>query len=318
MAIRNPVSSGVCKKFKNDAERLCSFARFVIALENGSVRIIDNAKRHEKKLPYARLIAVLGPAEHNGMLYEQAMLLEIGYGRSRPYSCIEQRALGRGSAKRWMMPSRRKVRDITPEELSLAYPHIVECIKQIVIERRENWKVKGAWWVDGPGPVERGIHFTIHESDDLLYRQALLEDIRFRRISYIYGHARRIKRFIAHYKYVDYSRKQLMRFAGTDKVITLVRDQYADTLHRQALLRSLGRNSKAGRILEHIGEQFGLGFDCEDERTRRAFSEAPIKLPPMRDLYCLIGKQPTVHARDCVVAEFILERRFRERTEIPF
>lgn len=316
-----PLRRVTLEKLKRDADRVREYARFVIELAEEGPRLIDNGSRFRKGLPFARLIAVLGPAEHKGVGISQAVLLEIGYSRTRPYAQLEYRhrdeAGNRSRNDRWFLKSRPRVRELSYKEFVLIHPILGQCMAEIVLECRESWHNKGPWWVAGPGGVERGIYFTLSKSDRLLYRYILAEDMHFRKRRYISWHAQCIRYWIGHYRHAGYSQKQLRGFGGAQKVAELI-ERYKDPVYRLVLVRSFSSGSKIYMLLCNIGEAFNLELDHSNEHTRLLFEEAPVNLAPLEHVSCRIVKQPERQARGCVVFEVTLKRRYREREEIPF
>lgn len=314
------------EKLERDTDRLRRFARFAIIVNGQTIEVIDNETRFKEKQPFASLIAVLGPIGPNDKGIDpgrETVILEVGYFRSRPYAQVEwhaPEASGRRRRnQRWHLAQRIRVRSISDEELQAVYPTIEQCIAQIVLERRQTWKTKGRWWLYGPGAVERGIYFTVDKSDRSLYRQVLAEDVRFRKERYMRGHAARISRLVGHYRSAYYSRRQLERFAGAEKVSTLVRDtSYWNPFYRRALLECFKEGSHTRTILERMDEFFRFGFSEPNEYATVLYDEDGPKLPRWRTIRARLVEQGQVQAVGRVVVEIILERKFRENNECPF
>lgn len=315
------------EKIESDVENVCRYARFAIVLKEGVPHLIDNGQLFRSDKPFARIIVVVGPLYQKGERSHEpteTVLLEIGYSRTRPYSRVEyhykQSNGERQRNGRWYLKERTRVRGISDSELQTIYPVIEQCMAAIVLECREHWKHKERWWVSGPGLVDRGIYFTIDKSDHTLYRQVLLEDIRFRKDEYIHGHARRIRRLVGHYRYPDYSRQQLERFSGVGKVVELLREQtYDDPFYRRVLLECFKPGSHIREILERMNRFFDLQMmnSC-DEYARVVYEEDGLKLPLWQAVRARLVQQPMWHAKNGLVFETILERRYREIHECPF
>jgi hypothetical protein len=319
------------EKLDRDGKKLLEYARFAIVFVDGKPQLIDNGFRRKDGLPYAKLIVVLAPCEHGGKLIPHAVVLEIGYSRTRPYTQLESGAVrekkdgkaGHRICPAWQIRSRVRVRGISNEELTLAYPIILSCMAEIVLECRDDWKVKKAWWVDGPGAIERGIYFTVSKSDQALYRQMLIEDIRYRRMKYIGWHASCIRLWLKGYKSAYYSEKEMKRFSGVQKVAELF-GRYESLFYRQVLLRSLTKGSNVRTLAELIGEVFCLGLDQESDESRLVWGDGPkARLPRMTATHCyMVPHQPKGrpgnHASGCAIFEVILERSYRAQYEIPF
>lgn len=314
------------EKLKRDTDRLRRFARFTIIANRETIEIVDNGKLFREKRPFASLIAVLGPIGQNNQGIDPEMetvILEVGYFRSRPYAQVEWHATEtdgqRRRNRRWYLTSRIRARCISDEELKLVYPVLEQCIAQIVIERRETWKTKGRWWVPGPGAVERGIYFTVDKSDRSLYRQFLAEDVHFRKERYMRGHAARISRLIGHYRSSYYSRRQLERFTGAEKVANLVRDtSYWNPFYRRALLECFKPGSHTRTVLERMDEFFRFRFDEPSEYATVLYDEDGPKLPRWKTIRARLVEQGQVQAAGRIVIEITLERKFREDNECPF
>jgi hypothetical protein len=312
-------------KIQRDGQQLKQFARFVIVLRNGIPQLIDNGNRRRDGLPFARLITVLGPAHHEGVLVSEAVLLEIGYSRTRPYTQLEQVVATRKGArlaKTWFLKGRVRVRKISDQELKLVYSLIEQCMAQVVLECREDWKPEsrekrylkkgGAGWVD------RGIYFTVSKSDQLLYRQVLAEDIRYRREKYINWHATCIRLWIGKYSLRN-SDKQLRQRMKVSQAAELISSKnYRNPLYRRALVESFPVNSRVRLLLERMDSIFNLRLGQESDEICLLEQTQADALQPFLSIRCRVVNQPKVHANGSVVAEVTLERKFREDNECPF
>ncbi len=308
------------EKLERDAENIRQYARFVIIIDGEEIRIVDNAKRFSEKSPLARLIVVLGPVKHKGVLLSETVLLEIGYSRTRPYAQLESRLhkSKQGKGTRWFLKPRSRARKISDEELIRVSPIIEACMTQVVLECREIWHNKDAWFVkNNTRAFERGIYFTFSKQDRSLYRHILREDIRFRKERYILWHAQCVRFWLGHYRNASYSAKQLRNFSGVVKVVELV-DRYKEPAYRRALLECFKPGTKFHTLLDRIGEVFHLKLDSDDPHTRFVFEAATVTLPFFEHIRCCAVKQPEIHAKECFVVEGILERSYREKNEIPF
>lgn len=326
MKTENPVRVATLGKIQRDGENIKRFARFVIVLRNGVPELIDNGKLWRHAQPFARLVAVLGPVCLGGTTVPESVLLEIGYSRARPYAPLEQVMVGRATGKggvslseTWTLPERIRARRMSDSELQIVYPMIERCMTEIVLECRETWKSKDRWWVPGPGRVEGGIRFTFDKADRSLYRQVLLEDIRFRKDRYIRGHARRIRRLIGHYRHAEYSERQLGRFTGVEKVVDLFREMTYDNLfYRRVLLECFRQGSLVRELLERMSRMFRLHLEGGGEYAAVVYDEEGPSLGLWKNIRARVIDQPRVHAKHGVVFEITLERSYRERNEVPF
>ncbi len=313
------------EKLDRDGKKLLKYARFAIVFSDGKPQLIDNGFRRKGGLPYAKLIVVLAPCEHGGRLIPHADVLEIGYSRTRPYMQMESRLHNDGDrlTGRWFIKERIRQRVISNDEIVLVYPIILECMAEIVLECREDWKVKKAWWVDGPGLIERGIYFTFSKSDRVLYRQMLIEDIYYRRTKYISRHASNIDYWLRRYQQSFYTSNELKSFVGAQKVAELL-SRYDTLFYRQVLLRSFGQRTKVRELVERIGWVFDLGLDKETDESELVWGNGPkVHLPRMTATHGYrVPHQPKDcpgnHASGCAIFEIILERNYRAQYEIPF
>lgn len=105
------------EKLKRDAKNLRTYARFAIVLkESSDIEVIDNTARRTQGLPYAKLIAVLGPASYDGKHLPEGNLLEIGYSRARPYASTElSNKNGNRSHRRRFLKQRARVSSLGKE-----------------------------------------------------------------------------------------------------------------------------------------------------------------------------------------------------------
>lgn len=332
MPSRKDVSRVVTpEKLERDGRNLLEYARFAIVFIDGKPQLVDNGFRRKDGLPYAKLIAVLAPCEHGGRSIPYADVLEIGYSRTRPYTQIESGAVrdkkngkaGHRMRSAWQIRSRSRLRIISDEELGLAYPIIMSCMAEIVLECREDWGVKKAWYVSGPGYVERGIYFTVSKFDEALYRQMLVEDVRYQRMKYIGWHASLINLWLKNYQWAYYSKERLKSFPGAQKTAELF-GRYESLFYRQALFQALVKKSKVRELVEQISEAFSLGLDQESDESKLVWGDGPRAcLPRMAATHCYrVPRQPGErigsHASGCAIFEVILERSYRAQYEIPF
>lgn len=307
------------EKLERDGRNLLEYARFAIVFVDGKPQLIDNGFRRKEGLPYAKLIAVLAPCEHSGKLISHADVLEIGYSRTRPYTQIESKLHTSGSEmSKWFIKGRLRSRSITEEEFALAYPIILDCIADIVLECREHWNRKGTKFVYGMAPIERGIHFTVNYADNLMFRQMILADIRYKKDRYMRRHVRRIRRAFRRYKSSCYTPKQLKSFARAGDIAELLSQPYYTPFDLNVLLRSFKEGSHERALLETLVEAFkiDISLTVQEEAILDSLS---VTLPRFNNLQCYRHpKQPMTHAQGASVFEVILERSYREQYEIPF
>lgn len=312
-------------KIQRDGQHLKHYARFVIVLKDGVPQLIDNGHRREDGLPFARLIAVLGPVRHEGVLVPEAVLLEIGYSRTRPYMQLEQVVATRKGgrlAKTWFLKGRVRARMISERELRVAYPLIEQCMTNIVLECRETWRPESRerryLKKGGAGWVERGIYFTVSKSDQLLYRQILAEDIRYRREKYINWHATCIRLWIGKYSLRNSDKQLRQRMKVSQAAELIASKNYQNPLYRRALIESFPLNSRVRLLLERMDSLFRLRLEQESDEIRLLERTQASALRAFANIRCRIVDQPRVHANGSIVAEVTLERRYRETHECPF
>lgn len=298
------------EKSERDVENLKKYARFVIILKDGHVRLIDNVDLVNKKLPYAKIVAILGTVHYGDVELPEGILMEVGFCRTRPYARVEERLKDQKAGQRWTITSRRRIRELSKEEFALVYPHIVECMTSIVIEHRSLWKTKGSWWVDGPGPIERGIHFTVAERDVHMFRQMVLEDIAYKKRRYISGHARRVARFLGPYKRSYYSPKQLKRFGRVRDIRELLHQPHYSPFYREVLRRCFKKGSHIQLLLDAIAETFRIDISVS-EQDEVVLDTKPVLLKSSKIACQRPKRQRTLHARDAGVFEVFLKKIYR-------
>lgn len=312
-----------CAKLKRDVENLRKYARFVIVLNETFVEVVDNIERRNKKLPFAKLIAIIGPAEHEGIFFNESLLMEVGYSNTRPYKQTElwvKREDG-SFIKSLTLKQRPRVRKISDDELSLTYPHIVQCMTTIVLEQRAGWMIKEPWFVSGARYVERGIFFTISRTDALMHRQMVLEDVRYRKWKYIYHHASWIRARLGALKSSYYTSKQLKSFARIRNVAQMLSNGHYTAFYRAVLCRQFAEGTHVRCLLDSIMEVFHIDVSLSDEESNTL--DAVLVLPKFVNIRCYRPPvqprmQPRAHGQGSSIFEVVLERKYREKNEVPF
>lgn len=118
-----------------------------------------------------KVVTVLGPAEQDGRLYEQASLLEVGFERNRPYSATRHRS----ERHHWFK--------LTADQYRACAPSLFSFLQQLVDERVGKWRER-QFWLPFPNvflrrrgysesharkkPVDRGIRIKVDRSDEFL------------------------------------------------------------------------------------------------------------------------------------------------------
>lgn len=252
-------------KLLRDARRLKQRARWVLLIdEKGEVRDFIGNDDY-----VANVIAVLGPVTSHGMKLSEALLLEIGISHGRPYLPTESHRKG-GRAQRERMKGRSKAADITLTQLQTVWPMILSIIEESVIQARSTWKNKDGWFVNtkaGCKCFERGICFSVSNTDHILHEAFLLRDVDVR--SYLRKNARSIWYFLRRYKYVYYPEKQLKSLVGVKKVVELWQNMSdSPRWSRRYAHRVIGALPSATRTLfRHIADVFHLDIGEELEKS---------------------------------------------------
>lgn len=303
------------EKLKRDAENLKAYARFVFVLKESGIEVIDNGARRAQGLPYAKIIAILGPAQHDGEHLPECNLLEIGYSRARPYASTELSKCKNGdrSRHRRFLKQRPRVRALSKEELSRVYPHIAECMRVIILELSAHWTTR-TWhikkkheYAKGHREVGRGIYFTARNSDRLLHRQLIMEDVRHRKDMYILRHASWVRWLSKKYKFS----RQLRKHARARQIADMLSQDHYTPFYRAVLCRHFKEDSRVRILLDSIVEAFNIDVSLTDLEAY-AFEPSTISLPSFENLRCYrLSEQPTVHAREATVFEIFLEREYR-------
>lgn len=306
-------------KLVRDAENIRQYARFVIVLKGGTgVEVIDNGTRRVQGLPYARIIAVLGPARYKEDLLEEGNLLEIGYSRARPYASTElSKNGGRSHQRGRFLKQRPRVRLLSDEEMARVYPHIVDCMRVIVLESSEHWETR-TWhikkrpgYTKGPGEVGRGIYFTVSHSDRHLHRQFGLEDVRHREDTYILRHVSWIPQLLKRFGSTQYTPRQLKSFARIRRIAEMLAQDHYTPFYRMVLCRHFEDDSHERVLLNSIVKAFNIDVSLTEQEAH-VFESSSVSLPSFETLRCYrISRQPTVHARGATVFELFLEKEYR-------
>jgi hypothetical protein len=312
-AVLNSARQPALEKLARDVTSLKKHARFIVLLTNSGPQIIDNHRIEKEGGLLGQIIAVLGPAFSEGVFVEQALLLEIGYSSTRPYSKARFKKKFRERQGYHLKPfealhGRRQVRQLSNEELRLVYPLIEQCMWEIVSECRAQWKPesRGLRWVRGAGWIPRGIFFSFRKSDVSVYRQILMEDLRYRRYRYIAEHARMIRHWLKGVAR-NGSVQQLARNSEANKVAELLTLRYATPLYFHTLLAFFGIDIGLHQLVLRIAEVFKVPFIAEDAEARHALETQDSPLPEFEKIRCYIDRTRCrkIQGRECVVAEIL-------------
>lgn len=302
-------------KLVRDAENIRQYGRFVIVLKGKTgVDVIDNGIRRAQGLPYARIIAVLGPARYKENLLKEGILLEIGYSRARPYASTElSKNGGRSHQRGRFLKQRPRVRLLSDEEMARVYPHLVDCMRVIVLESSEHWETR-TWhmkkrpgYTKGPGEVGRGIYFTVSHSDRHLHRQFSMEDMQHRKDSYILRHISWVRWLFKKYKFS----RRLKKHARARQIAEMLSQDHYTPFYRMVLCRHFEEGSRERALLDSIVETFNIDVSLTEQEAH-VFESSSVSLSSFETLRCYrISRQPTVHAREATVFEIFLEKEYR-------
>ena len=234
-------------------------ARFVVVMErDGSVTVIDNGYRLERKLPCAYMIAVVGWTVHEGVETE-TVLLEMTYHKHRPYREICSRTLpDPGGRSRWRIRPRTRIARLTPDDIDKVYPELCACIRSIVLECRWYWKSKAKRFIKGRSfDFHAGIFFTVSLEDEWLYRQLILEYDRYmERVGVITRHIRCIGWWIG--KHSLKMLEQRSNLKGAVKLAEML-GYYQDPIHQALMLYRLGEKELLREKLLLVGRMKRYG-----------------------------------------------------------
>lgn len=260
------------RKFARDAQIMSESARFVIRIgKDGIVSKQDNHPRMDGGLPIAYIIVVIAYISYEG-LETEAVVLEMGCHRHRPYAQIENRKIPDPSGRRrWSIKPRLRIPEsvFNPEKdvriTQEVYGIICDCMADMLLECREPWNYHSKQTVFYRGEkrsieFERGIFFSVDRSDEWLYRQMLLEHMRYMHGRSLYqGHIGVLRRWIGKYKEL-HSWKKLRLFAGALSTARLI-GHYACPVHQAALLYYLEGRVWLTTILVHVCQTLGVWMD---------------------------------------------------------
>lgn len=108
-----------------DAAVVKEEARLVIYLNGGNFEFVQNQN------PRLNVIAVIGPSEAFGKKFDEAVLCEIGIGKSRPYHAAK---------KQYRIPKRRKWFSLTEEQYRQAAPIVFSILQEMTNQAVLGWK----------------------------------------------------------------------------------------------------------------------------------------------------------------------------------
>lgn len=120
-------------KIKKDIERVKQHSiGFIKINKNSRFRLVAN-----KEKVRLGLIGIIGPPEGFEDVFDEALLCEIGVGRTRPYT--EARGLKR-VINELNIPARGKYFSLSKQQYQLIAPLVFELIEEMAYERVSRWK----------------------------------------------------------------------------------------------------------------------------------------------------------------------------------
>lgn len=305
------------EKVARDVLRVGLYARGYIEIgEDGKTQ--NAYLRPDGPLP---VIAVVGQVEEG-----LGVVLEIGLHRTTPYTTSECAQEHRAHVGR-TIPSRERVRQITPSELLSVYPVLTQMFEDLIIRQRSGWKRREAWWVRTLShSVHKGIGIRIDRTDTLMYRQVLLEDIRLRE-HYITSLRLYISSRLRGYKYAyGYTKKELRSYANASRVAAAFTGERKVPLHLSlAARRALGakKGSKLWTLCEEIMGAYEVGQVDEhalEVMEELLYSPQMPTFPPFVNFGIRIEEERNEkyrHGQGCVTAELVPTKTFVDLVELP-
>lgn len=172
-------ASEVRKQVQRDLDKVVEHARILVRLIDGELSVEEHPRRRLK------VIAVVGPGvcSLSGEAFNQALLLEVGMGHTRPYGCG-----GAGGTKRIrpkMVQRRHKWFSLTEDQYLGVMPLLFQLIQKVTDERMERWRLGSRWWTipvkkaywkrqrPRPATYSRGVRFSASFSDRYLVSDLL-------------------------------------------------------------------------------------------------------------------------------------------------
>ena len=297
------------EKAMRDARLLREYARFIVVLDKdqlGRVFVKETIDNSEKGY-IANVIAVLAYVElfDGAFTLDQGLVLEVGISRGRPYQRAKTKKNNGSAVSISRIKGRRKLRDISMEEMLVIWPVLVGLITKHTLAVRGNWSGKGEeWFVSSIGRgVPRGAYFTVSESDKVLARKVILEDTRYLLKLYLYRKALHISWWLRRFKFSYYPECQLKSFEGVKKAV----DMWKNARWKPRLARAVISHIPFGKkdLFLAVLKAHGLKDPFDDDPLYPdPFDAQAQKLPVLKSVWFYIPSRiREVQARGCLVFE---------------
>lgn len=273
---------------KKDVNVVLQEAKIILKIspDGKMIEIVEN--------PHPRLgvIAVIGPAKGLGQYFAEALLTEIGIGRSRPY----HRAYGIGKPENPHVPKRRKWFYLSPSQYGLVAPIIFRKIERMAYEKLASWAkgpfsddpflIRSRWifWTKRGSKFYdrvswalaiRGARFSISLKDELFVRDIYWAELNLnamikKRINGLAGFiSKRINWYRRRYKY----RKPFSQLEGVKQIQeAFQRSSLSRHLHMEAIRLLRDDRKKETPFFPYIADMFG--WDGKETKERKLASLA--------------------------------------------
>lgn len=299
-------------KAVGDVRRLKEEARYVLTVDKhgNPVSFIHNSTY------LANLIAVLGPSEIFGFKLEEAVVLEIGISRTRPYRPVKQVAReGKKKISTKRFGRRERVRAVRSHELAGFWPALEKVFSSATYQTRLGWKTKEGWWTTvkkGTSKVvyefERGVRFSVDHRDRAVKLFVLREEQR-RRHEFLRGYAKAISAWLRRYVKKPYTEKRLKKLQGVIRTVESWKRVALPADEQGVVVSAMSRSTQAFfvRALSAHGMESLI-------ETRPVLKSAVRRnYPTLKNgVIRLVYENGSVHGRDCLLFEFTFRRSFRE------
>lgn len=293
-------------KIREDGKRIRRAARWVLVVDDRGIviDIIHNTNY------VANIIAVIGPVVICGVCIPEAVLLEIGVSRGRPYAKAECK---RDGVYR-QFNCRKKAGELSLAQLNSTWPAIIAAIEECIREARAGWSFKIGWrtrtTANKMKEYERGVYFSISSKDVLLHEAFLLRDVVNR--TYLERDAYLISYFLRRYKFVYYPAKQLKSFKGVHRVVDLWRKMTISprwsARYAQKVFRMLPPAKRS--LFEHVADIYKLDLGENYENDKELQFRARQLLFPAH-LQVRLDGEGKVHGLGCSVFEVTFSKLYR-------